>query len=155
MKKLNVMYNGWGKAMHYGTLAEKDQKIYFEYTTEALKSVIQLSPIQTPLSAGLFHDFPNYQDNLPGFIADSLPDGYRISHLPFEQLLLLTLLQICGRNRRQQSSGIGMNRIAKQLSLRSILHHFSHVHYHNIIADMTNHAKVMGNKHIGKVFFRL
>jgi serine/threonine-protein kinase HipA len=76
MKKLNVMYNGWGKSIHYGTLAEKDQAIYFEYTPEALKSNIQLSPIQTPLSAGLFHDFPSYQDNLPGFIADSLPDGW-------------------------------------------------------------------------------
>lgn len=76
MKKLKVIYNGWGKEIHYGTLAETDQGIYFEYTAEALKSSIQLSPLQMPLSAGLFHNFPNYQDNLPGFIADSLPDGW-------------------------------------------------------------------------------
>ncbi|XKM12923.1 type II toxin-antitoxin system HipA family toxin [Orbaceae bacterium ac157xtp] len=76
MKKLNVMYNGWGKSIHYGTLAESNQAIYFEFTPQALESNIQLSPIQTPLSTGLLGDFPAYQDNLPGFIADSLPDGW-------------------------------------------------------------------------------
>ena len=106
MKKLNVFYNGWGKYIHYGTLVEKDQKIYFEFTTKALESDIQLSPIQTPLSPGLFSNFPKHQDNLPGFIADCLPDGWgkllvdrfllKVHNIPAHQITPLQRLALVG-----------------------------------------------------------
>ena len=37
-----------------GTLAQKDNKIYFEYNKEFLKSGIEISPYKLPLKAGLF-----------------------------------------------------------------------------------------------------
>lgn len=86
MKKLNVIYNGFGEYIHYGLLAETNQGLYFEFTAEALKSNIQLSPIKTPLSLGVFQGFSRDQDYLPGFIADALPDGW--GRLLMDRLLL-------------------------------------------------------------------
>ena len=76
MKKIDVIYNGWGKFFKYGVLAQAGSSLVFEYTQEAIESGINLSPYLMPLSSDTFRDFPSYQEFLPGFIADALPDGW-------------------------------------------------------------------------------
>lgn len=76
MKKINVIYNGWGECFKYGVLAQAGNTLMFEYTQEAIDSDIDLSPYLMPLSGNTFRDFPGYQEFLPGFIADALPDGW-------------------------------------------------------------------------------
>ncbi len=76
MKRLNVIYNGWGESWHLATLAEADGRIVFEYTPEAIRQDLQLSPLKLPLSDASYTDFPAHQMNLPGLLADALPDGW-------------------------------------------------------------------------------
>ncbi|PHS32014.1 MAG: phosphatidylinositol kinase [Sulfurovum sp.] len=59
-----------------GTLAQKDNKIYFEYNKAFLKSGIQISPYKLPLKAGLFRCDDDTFEGLWGVFADSLPDGW-------------------------------------------------------------------------------
>ncbi len=59
-----------------GTLAQKDNKIYFEYDKDFLKTGIELSPYKLPLKAGLFRCDDDTFDGLWGLFADSLPDGW-------------------------------------------------------------------------------
>ncbi len=59
-----------------GTLAIKDNKIYFEYDREFLKSGIEISPYKLPLKSGLFRCDDKTFDGLWGVFADSLPDGW-------------------------------------------------------------------------------
>lgn len=79
MKKLNVVYAGWGERWHLATLAESGrsgQPILFEYTPEARRQGLELSPLRLPLSqAGAFTGEAFFL-GLPGLIADALPDGW-------------------------------------------------------------------------------
>jgi len=59
-----------------GTLAQKDNKIYFEYNKAFLKTGIQISPYKLPLKAGLFRCDDDTFEGLWGVFADSLPDGW-------------------------------------------------------------------------------
>jgi len=59
-----------------GTLATKDNKIYFEYDQKFLKSGIEISPFKLPLKSGLFYCDDNTFEGLWGVFADSLPDGW-------------------------------------------------------------------------------
>jgi len=59
-----------------GTLAQKNNKIYFEYNKEFLKSNIQISPYKLPLKSGLFRCDDDTFEGLWGVFADSLPDGW-------------------------------------------------------------------------------
>ncbi len=59
-----------------GTLAQKDNKIYFEYDKKFLKTGIELSPYKLPLKAGLHRCNDDTFDGLWGVFADSLPDGW-------------------------------------------------------------------------------
>jgi serine/threonine-protein kinase HipA len=59
-----------------GILATKNNKIYFEYDKEFLKTGIELSPFKLPLKAGLFKCDDETFDGLWGLFADSLPDGW-------------------------------------------------------------------------------
>ena len=76
MKRLAVMYKGWGEDWHLGTLADNGLGILFEYSPAALHRGIELSSRHLPLRPGAFHGFPPHQHHLPGLIADSLPDGW-------------------------------------------------------------------------------
>ncbi len=80
MKKLRVVYNGWGERWPLGMLADVGNAIAFEYDAAAIARGLELSPIHHPLpraganpvaykSERAFH-------GLPGFVADSLPDGW-------------------------------------------------------------------------------
>lgn len=59
-----------------GTLAIKDQKIYFEYDKAFLKTGLQLSPYKLPLKPGVFRCDDDVFEGLWGLFADSLPDGW-------------------------------------------------------------------------------
>jgi serine/threonine-protein kinase HipA len=76
MRKLLVRYCGWGENWPLGRLADDARLLLFEYSEEALRARLELSPIRMPLRAQAYGDFPAYLSRLPGFIADSLPDGW-------------------------------------------------------------------------------
>ncbi|MCF6206304.1 MAG: type II toxin-antitoxin system HipA family toxin [Sulfurovum sp.] len=59
-----------------GTLAQKNNKIYFEYDKEFLKTGIELSPYKLPLKAGVQRCDDDVFEGLWGLFADSLPDGW-------------------------------------------------------------------------------
>jgi serine/threonine-protein kinase HipA len=76
MKKLNVIYEGWGERYTLGILADNGRDILFEYTPEALKRGLEVSPYKMPLSSQTYGNHPDHQLRLPGLISDALPDGW-------------------------------------------------------------------------------
>lgn len=76
MKKLQVIFCGWGQKWPLGTLADNGRELLFEYTPEALAKGIELSPRSLRLRPQAYGDFPAHQHRLPGLIADALPDGW-------------------------------------------------------------------------------
>lgn len=97
MKKLNVIYQGWGERLHWGTLADTGKAILFEYTPHAVARGLQLSPLHQPLpqvgSAVVAFKGEAAFQGLPGFIADALPDGWGM-------LLMDRALRRAGRDPR-------------------------------------------------------
>ncbi|NOT98135.1 MAG: type II toxin-antitoxin system HipA family toxin [Sideroxydans sp.] len=76
MKKLSVLYEGWGGRWLLGTLADNGSDVLFEYSQQALAQGLELSPRHLKLQAGAYGDFPSHLERLPGLIADALPDGW-------------------------------------------------------------------------------
>lgn len=76
MKKLSILYCGWGESWQLGTLADNGKALLFEYSSEAIKQGLELSPRHLKLRTDAYGDFPVYLDRLPGLIADALPDGW-------------------------------------------------------------------------------
>lgn len=91
MKKLSVYYEGWGERWLLGTLADDGQHLLFEYSAEALRQGLELSPRHLALRAPAYGDFPAHQMRLPGLVADALPDGWGL-------LLMDRLFRQHGRN---------------------------------------------------------
>lgn len=76
MKKLAVIYVGWGERWPLGMLADTGRGILFEYDPEARRQGLELSPLRLPLDhPGAFTGEPFFL-GLPGLIADALPDGW-------------------------------------------------------------------------------
>lgn len=76
MKKLNVIYMGWGERFKLGELADDSKQLLFEYSPQAIQRSLELSPFKLPLSTKSFGDFPEHQLRLPGMVSDALPDGW-------------------------------------------------------------------------------
>jgi serine/threonine-protein kinase HipA len=76
VKKILVVYNGWGESWVLGTLADNGKELLFEYSSVALQKGLELSPYHLKLRKQAYGNFPEYQYRLPGLIADSLPDGW-------------------------------------------------------------------------------
>lgn len=76
MKTVQVRYQGWGENWLLGTLADDGQHLLFEYSTQALREGLELSPRHLPLQKQAMGHFPAHQWRLPGLFADSLPDGW-------------------------------------------------------------------------------
>ena len=74
--KLNVFLNMYGSRCEVGLLAQKEQRIFFEYASDFRKSNIELSPFKLPLKAGVFEEKSRIFDGLFGLFNDSLPDGW-------------------------------------------------------------------------------
>ncbi|MDP2793670.1 MAG: type II toxin-antitoxin system HipA family toxin [Sulfurisoma sp.] len=76
MKTLRVVYAGWGERWLLGTLADDGRRILFEYSDEARRAGLELSPLRLPLAhPGAFTGEPFFM-GLPGLVADALPDGW-------------------------------------------------------------------------------
>lgn len=93
--KLKLIYRGWGESWRFGELADVDGKLLFEYSPEAIARGLQFAPLQLPLpragAAQAAYSGPVHFQGLPGFIADSLPDGWG-------QLLMDRALRKAGRD---------------------------------------------------------
>ena len=76
MKKIAVIYKGWGEQWQLGTLADNGQETLFEYSAEALAQGLELSPRHLKLKPEAYGNFPDHLYGLPGLIADALPDGW-------------------------------------------------------------------------------
>lgn len=80
MKKLQVIYAGWGERWPLGTLADTGREILFEYSAQAVARGLQFSPLPQPLplagAAAVTFRGESFFLGLPGFIADTLPDGW-------------------------------------------------------------------------------
>ncbi len=100
MKKLKVVYEGWGERWPLGTLADTGRDIMFEYSPQAVERGLQLSPMHQPLpragAAAVSFKGEAHSYGLPGFIADALPDGWGM-------LLMDRALRKLGRNSREVS----------------------------------------------------
>ena len=95
--RLHVLYLGWGERWQLGTLAQVDGRVLFEYSEQAIRRGFQLSPLRVPLprpgAAPSAYSGPQHFQGLPGFIADSLPDGWGM-------LLMDRALRKAGRDPR-------------------------------------------------------
>jgi serine/threonine-protein kinase HipA len=100
MKKLQVIYDGWGERWPLGTLADTGRDIMFEYSAQAVERGLQLSPMHQPLpragATAVSFKGEAHSYGLPGFIADALPDGWGM-------LLMDRALRKLGRNPREVS----------------------------------------------------
>lgn len=76
LKKLAVKFQAYGESWELGSLVEKDSNIYFQYSEEAQKKKVEFSPIRVKNNSTVYQNFPPYIDKLPGFVSDSLPDGW-------------------------------------------------------------------------------
>lgn len=73
--RVNVFLNLEGNRQLAGSLVEKDG-IVFQYFPSFIQSDLQLSPLALPLSRTPWKSTREIFGGLPGFIADSLPDGW-------------------------------------------------------------------------------
>ncbi len=76
MKTLAVHYQGWGEHWLLGTLADDGRHLVFEYSPEAIRQGLELSPRHLKLGPRPYGEFPAHQMRLPGLVADALPDGW-------------------------------------------------------------------------------
>ena len=76
MNKLSVMYSGWGEHWPLGVLAEFGHRSLIEYSPEALRQGLELSPFRLALQQPAYEGSEPFLDGLPGLIADALPDGW-------------------------------------------------------------------------------
>lgn len=79
MKKLSVVYCGWGERWPIGQLADTGRAgapILFEYSDEARRQGLELSPLRLPLAHPGAFEGEHFFMGLPGLIADALPDGW-------------------------------------------------------------------------------
>ena len=76
MKKLEVLFCGWGQRWSLGTLADNGADLLFEYSPEALRRGVEFSRLHLPLRGQAFGGFAAHQASLPGMVADALPDGW-------------------------------------------------------------------------------
>ncbi|WP_369925899.1 type II toxin-antitoxin system HipA family toxin [Xanthomonas sp. NCPPB 2632] len=110
MKELIVEYRGFGQRIPVGTLADNGKSVLFEYDVAAINAKLDLSPIRAPLRTLAYPDHQGdyrHLHDVPGFIYDSLPDGwgFRLMHrrmraegVAVERLSTLDHLAYLGQN---------------------------------------------------------
>lgn len=105
--RLTVYLNHYGVRHEVGLLSEENNRIFFEYAPDFLKSGIELSPFKLPLRAGVFEETSHVFDGLFGLFNDSLPDGWgcllldrklRQQGLSFREISPLHRLSMIGRD---------------------------------------------------------
>lgn len=76
LRKLRVVYAGWGERWLLGALADDGRQVLFEYSPEARARGLELSPLKLPLAMIGARRGEAFFMGLPGLIADALPDGW-------------------------------------------------------------------------------
>jgi serine/threonine-protein kinase HipA len=76
VRKLDVVFRGWGQHWVLGTLAQSGAQILFEYSRDALDRGVKHSELSVPLAPQTYTRMPTWFGGLPGFVADALPDGW-------------------------------------------------------------------------------
>jgi serine/threonine-protein kinase HipA len=76
INKLFVLLLLGGNSFEVGELVLSDQKIYFRYNTDYLKTGLNLSPIKLPFSGDIVSVDKQLFDGLFGVFNDSLPDSW-------------------------------------------------------------------------------
>jgi serine/threonine-protein kinase HipA len=76
LRKLRVIYAGWGERWLLGTLADDGRQVLFEYSPQAHARGLELSPLKLPLTMTGARRGEAFFMGLPGLIADALPDGW-------------------------------------------------------------------------------
>jgi len=76
LRKLRVIYAGWGERWLLGTLADDGRQVLFEYSPQARARGLELSPLKLPLAMTGARRGEAFFMGLPGLIADALPDGW-------------------------------------------------------------------------------
>nr|WP_314629088.1 type II toxin-antitoxin system HipA family toxin [uncultured Noviherbaspirillum sp.] len=79
MQKIQIQFRGWGQSWPLGTVASNGADVLFEYAPEACAKGVEFSSIRMPLRAEAYRDYPREQLQLPGLIADALPDGWGLN----------------------------------------------------------------------------
>lgn len=108
MKRLRVFLNFEQKdEILVGEIAEREHRIYFQYSTNFLSKLLWLSPYKLPLGPDLFEHKDRDFGPIFGLFDDSLPDGWglmlmdrflRSRGLIIEQLSVLDRLSFLGSN---------------------------------------------------------
>lgn len=73
--RVTVFLNCEGKRQEVGTLDDGDC-VRFQYSPKFVTQKLSLSPLKVPLSPTLWQNQSGLNNGLPGFVADSLPDGW-------------------------------------------------------------------------------
>ncbi len=76
MQKIQIQFCGWGQSWPLGTVASDGSEVLFEYSPEACAKGVEFSSLRMPLRADAYRGYPREQLQLPGLIADALPDGW-------------------------------------------------------------------------------
>ncbi len=80
MKRLDVLYVGFGESMLLGQLLDTGRDIVFEYSAQAIARGLNFSPLRLPLpvkgAVPASYRGERAFHGLPGFVADALPDGW-------------------------------------------------------------------------------
>ena len=69
--------------------------------------------------------------------------------------LSVPAVEIGGGDGGEQCLGIGVGLMEKKLLFGCVLHHFAHIHHHDIGTDMPHHTQIVGDEHIGQALFIL
>jgi serine/threonine-protein kinase HipA len=101
-KLVHVYFMRGNDKLPMGRLAIKDQKVFFEYTQDFIKTELELSPFKLPLKAGVISSEDRIFQGLFGVFNDSLPDGWgrllldrKIMTLNLNPNSLTTLDRLC------------------------------------------------------------
>ena len=76
VQRIKVGLNFGNGSGHVGSLALRDQQIYFEYDADFIRRGLALSPFRLPLKSGLQTFHTRLFEGLAGVFNDSLPDGW-------------------------------------------------------------------------------
>lgn len=85
LQDLKVSLDFGDDAISVGRMASRNNRIYFEYDAEFIKSGLEISPIRLPLDTGVKSFDPFLFEGLAGVFNDSLPDGW--GRLLFDRML--------------------------------------------------------------------
>jgi serine/threonine-protein kinase HipA len=91
VKKLDVVFKGWGQHWVLGTWADNGSELLFEYSPQALQRGIEFSKMHLALRREAYAGFPAHLGHLPGLVSDALPDGWGL-------LLMDRMFRMSGRD---------------------------------------------------------